>query len=223
MMTAQMTYRFDELKARQRAERDGHDENLGLRVHRALSWLKRAELADDPDGRFIFLWVAFNAAYANEIDGEKGRTQQQAFFQFLQKLQELDDNGLLDRLVWQEFTRSIRLLLDNRYVFASFWEWQKGNLDEATWEERFSKGKADANRALARQNTANVLAIVLRRTYVLRNQIVHGGATWNSQVNRAQVNDCVQLLGQLVPTVVEIMMNHPNTLWGDASYPVVRS
>lgn len=215
-------YRFDELKQRQRAERDGYHENLGLRVHRALSWLQRAELADDLDGQFIFLWIAFNAAYANEIDGEKSRTQQEAFVQFLRKLQELDNDGVLDHLVWQEFPKSIRLLLDNRYVFASFWEWQKGNLDEATWEKRFSKGKADANRALARQDTANVLAIVLRRTYVLRNQIVHGGATWNSGVNRDQVRDCVQLLGQLVPAVVEIMMNNPQTLWGDASYPVVK-
>ncbi|MCL7744271.1 hypothetical protein LV476_04805 [Guyparkeria hydrothermalis] len=219
---SQLDCRFDELKTRQRAERDAYGENLGLRVHRALSWLQRAELADDPDGQFIFLWVAFNAAYANEIDGEAGRTQQKAFGEFLRKLQGLDDKGLLDRLVWQEFPKSIRLLLDNRYVFASFWDWQKGKIDAATWEERFRKGKAAANAALANQDTATVLAIVLRRTYILRNQIIHGGATWNSQVNRRQVHDCVQLLCQLVPAVVEIMMNHSDTLWGDASYPVVK-
>ena len=215
-------YRFNELKQRQRAERENHHENLALRVHRALSWLQRAEIADDLDGQFIFLWVAFNAAYANEIDGEKGRTQQRAFVEFLQKLQDLDSEGALDQLVWQEFPKSIRLLLDNRYVFASFWDWQKGKIDAAAWEERFRKGKAAANRALADQNTATVLAIVLRRTYVLRNQVLHGGATWNSGVNRDQVRDCVQLLGQLVPAVVEIMMNNPTTLWGDASYPVVK-
>ena len=215
-------YRFQELKTRHRAERDNYHENLGLRVHRALSWLQRAEVADDLDGKFIFLWVAFNAAYANEIDGDGGRTQQKAFVEFLRKLQALDSDGILDRLVWQEFPKSIRLLLDNRYVFASFWDWQKGKIEAPAWEERFRKGKAAANRALADQDTATVLAIVLRRTYVLRNQVIHGGATWNSGVNRDQVRDCVQLLGQLVPAVVEIMMNNPETLWGDASYPVVK-
>lgn len=55
-----------ELKARQRAERDSYPENLSLRVHRALSWLDRAEQDDDPDSRFIFLWIAFNAAYATD-------------------------------------------------------------------------------------------------------------------------------------------------------------
>lgn len=47
-----------ELKARQRAERDSYPENLSLRLHRALSWLDRAEQDDDPDSRFIFLWIA---------------------------------------------------------------------------------------------------------------------------------------------------------------------
>ncbi len=55
------------LKARQRAERDQHAEGIALRTHRALSWLNRAELCDDKDGRFIFLWIAFNAAYANDL------------------------------------------------------------------------------------------------------------------------------------------------------------
>lgn len=50
---------YQGLKERQRAERDGWHANLGLRVHRALSWLHRAEkLAeqDDVDGRFSRSW-----------------------------------------------------------------------------------------------------------------------------------------------------------------------
>ena len=57
----------ERLKARQRAERHDWPENLGLRVHRALSWMHRAEQleqGEDPDGQFILLWIAFNAAYA---------------------------------------------------------------------------------------------------------------------------------------------------------------
>ena len=35
-----------------------------LRIHRALSWLKRAEAAgEDDDVAFICLWIGFNAAY----------------------------------------------------------------------------------------------------------------------------------------------------------------
>ena len=46
------------LKARHRLERESWHINLGLRVHRALSWLDRAERCDDDDGRFIFLPLA---------------------------------------------------------------------------------------------------------------------------------------------------------------------
>lgn len=46
---------YQTLKARHRIERDAHHPNLALRVHRALSWLNRAEQAEDVDGRFIFV------------------------------------------------------------------------------------------------------------------------------------------------------------------------
>jgi hypothetical protein len=29
-------------------------------------------------------------------------------------------------------------------------------------------------------------------------------------------------MGKLVPLVIEIMMDNPSTLWGDACYPVVK-
>lgn len=50
---------------------------------------------------------------------------------------------------------------------------------------------------------------------------MHGGATWNGAVNREQMHGCARLMGKLVPLVIELMMEHPDTLWGDACYPVV--
>lgn len=58
---------FSALKEKQRAIRAGFPETMGLRVHRSISWIGRAEACgDDHDARFIFLWIAFNAAYADE-------------------------------------------------------------------------------------------------------------------------------------------------------------
>jgi hypothetical protein len=45
---------FDELKHRHRQVRECYPENLNLRIHRALSWLKAAESSEDPDGKFLF-------------------------------------------------------------------------------------------------------------------------------------------------------------------------
>lgn len=212
---------FAALKARQRQERDGHPTNLALRVHRALSWLKRAEKADDADGRFIFLWIAFNAAYATDIDPQYRLNEQEAFKAFLGKLCELDNKKQLGRLVWQNYPQAIRVLLDNPYVFQSYWDYQRGQITEAQWKERFDAGKHRAAKALGSNDTAAVLGIVFNRLYTLRNQLMHGGATWNSSINRDQMRDCVKVLGDLVPVTISIMLDSPDTLWGDAVYPVV--
>lgn len=213
------------LKTRQRAERHAHSPNLALRVHRALSWLQRAEqqagLADR-DGEFIFLWIAFNAAYATEID-ERYRLNEQATFRaFLQKLADLDaERGRFADLVWTEFSGSIRILLDNPYVFQDFWSFQNGSMPEEEWKRRFADAKKVAKLALRNRETVTVLGVVLSRIYTLRNQLMHGGATWNSAVNRDQIRDCTNLMGKLVPLVIEVMLDHPEALWGDACYPVV--
>jgi hypothetical protein len=209
------------LKARQRAERDNHPESIALRIHRALSWLDRAEQCDDDDARFIFLWIAFNAAYANDL-GELGHMAEQRIFgHFIQRLVDLDEERALYQLVWNEFASSIRLLLDNQYVFGPFWEFQRGKLTEEQWNTSFDNAKVAANRALAKQDTVKVLSIVFSRLYILRNQLVHGAATWNGSVNREQLRDSASILGKVVPQVIKILLDHPNEVWGEAMYPVV--
>lgn len=221
-MIGAMALDYDSLKARHRAEREGQHQNLALRVHRALSWLKRAEqLGDDPDGRFIFLWVVFNAAYATDIDEKYRLSEQETFRNFIRKLVELDKKSRLSGLVWNEFTGSIRLLLDNPYVFQEFWDFKNGRLTEEEWKRRFANAREAAKKALAARDTVTVLCIALSRIYLLRNQLVHGGATWGGSVNRDQLRDAVNLMGKLAPLVIEIMMDSPDTLWGDASFPVV--
>jgi hypothetical protein len=76
---------------------------------------------------------------------------------------------------------------------------------------------------MAGHHTTTVLSIILSRMYTLRNQLIHGGATWNGSVNRDQLRDCSAFLGKLVPFVIKLMMDNPDTLWGDACYPVVAS
>jgi hypothetical protein len=63
--------------------------------------------------------------------------------------------------------------------------------------------------------------VVFDRLYVLRNQLVHGGSTWNSSVNRDQVRDGAAVLGTLLPIFIDIMMDNPYRDWGRPFYPVV--
>jgi hypothetical protein len=213
---------YARLKTRQRAERHTHSEGLALRVHRALSWLNRAEQCEnDEDGRFIFLWISFNAAYAQPFSLDEQSAEKQKAEAFIKKLVDLDTQNRLYDLLWTVFPSTIRVLLDNRYVFQPFWDAKGRGQGDALWKAAFEGANRAARSALGRGDTATVLSVVLARLYTLRNQLVHGGATWNSQVNREQIRDCARLMSELMPRIIEIMMDHPHTLWGDAVYPVI--
>ena len=215
-----MRLTFETLKERQRKERADHPEGLALRVHRALSWLHRAEQSEDEDGRFIFLWIAFNAAYANEL-GEQRMLEGEKFNRYLARLVELDNDHRLYGLIWQRYSGAIRVLLDNVYVYQPFWDYSNGLASGEDWEERFAAAKHAANVALASKNTTLALSVVFNRLYTLRNQLVHGGATWNSSMNRQQLRDANAILGDIVPVIIGIMMDNTELVWGDASYPPV--
>ncbi len=210
----------DQLKQRQRAERDTHPEGLALRVHRALSWLDRAGRCDDDDGRFVFLWIAFNSAYSAET-GEQRPPESEVYRDFLRRLDELDADKRLSQLVWEQFSGPIRVLLDNHYIYQPFWNHHNAIPGYEQWQNHFDKAREAARRALANHDTVTVLGIAFSRLYTLRNQIVHGGATWASQVNRDQLRDAVRILEAVVPAIIEIMLDHPDADWGEACYPVV--
>lgn len=219
-----MNLDYATLKARHREVREapGYSQALSLRAHRALSWLQRAEREqDDPDAQFIFLWIAFNAAYGHEIEDRSAYPDPRIFKSFLGRIVDADSAGLIYALVWNAFNGPIRLLLDNQYVFREFWEFQNGRLDEDTWKRKFEQSRAVANQALAKVDTLTVLAVLLDRLYVLRNQLLHGAATWRGAKNRQQVRDGAAIMSRLVPVVLHLMLDLGHQVWGDASFPVV--
>jgi hypothetical protein len=135
---------------------------------------------------------------------------------------DLDADKDIYNLVWKQFAQGIRQLLDNKYVFQPFWDFHNGEAGSDKWEDRFNLRKARANKALSRSDTAEILSIMFTSLYTLRNQLIHGGATWQGSVNREQVRIGGQVLSRFVPLLIELMMKNPNELWGDPSYPVVK-
>lgn len=208
------------LKARQREERNNYSEALGLRVHRAISWLTRAEQCEDLDGCFVFLWISFNSAYSNDLSGISIAESEQ-FGSFIRKLVDLDSQQKLYSTTWGKYSSAIRVLLGNKYVYQPFWNHHNRISGYENWQSHFKASKQAANIALANNDTAKVLRIIFTRLYTLRNQIIHGGATWNSSANRDQLRDATAILGDLVPILIEIMMDNEKAHWGDACYPLV--
>ena len=173
----------------------------------------------DPDAAFIFLWIAFNALYAEDTAKFYDSSEQGAAQRFFARICRLDNDRVVYDAIWLRFSGPIRLLLDNPYVYKRFWLEKAKSRTGDGWRAQFAARKKRTLRALARQDTYAILCELFERLYVLRNQLVHGGATWNSQANRDQVKDGQAVMATLVPHFVAIMIAHHNEDWGRPHFP----
>ncbi len=197
---------------------ESHDSPSYIRLHRAISWLARAEReSGDPDSQFIFLWVAFNAAYAQEFEpDEETRKQLRGFFNLLLSV---DKKGQIQALLLRKYSGPIRTLTSNPYVFEPFWRALREHDASEHWKESFQASARKTLQALLDQEVREVLSVVFDRLYVLRNQLLHGGATWNSQLNRSQVKDGASILLELIPIIIDLMIENPDERFGSIMYP----
>jgi len=216
-----MVLTFEALKQRHRELRDSSPPGIRLRIHRALSWLQAAEQSQDPDSVFLLLWIAFNAAYARDFDLDEAAPERSRFHAFLSKVCDLDTAHRIHALAWENYVNRIRMFVDNPYVFGPFWLFQQGRLPEAEWQRLFDNSKRLALQALADRKTVVFLTILFDRLYTLRNQLMHGGATWQSQMNREQLQSAVRILHDFIPELIQILMDHPTENWGEPQYPPV--
>ena len=218
---------FVRLEARRRAEFHERHDNLTLRLRRSISWLGRAERElfehrpPDPDAAFVFYWIAFNATYAEDNAHPDGTTEREKFNAYFGNVVKLDDQGLMYNAIWDRFSDEVRSFMDNRFVYEPFWKHYNGIDGHADWKDRFEREKRRFHRAVGRMDTVAVLRATFDRMYVLRNQIVHGGATHRGSVNRRQVQDGARIMAFLSPLFVDLMMDNPDLEWGKPYYPVV--
>ncbi|REN14616.1 hypothetical protein DSI41_16635, partial [Mycobacterium tuberculosis] len=73
----------------------------------------------DTDARFLFLWIALNAAYAQEFGFENAEREQ--LRRFVQLLLVHDHQQRLQNILFKQFAGPIRTLIGNRFVYARFW------------------------------------------------------------------------------------------------------
>ena len=188
---------------------------FNLRMRRALSWLARAEQErDDPDAAFVFYWIAFNAAYSGNIAGERT-----AFKVYFGKILALRDGRVIFCEMSSKFAEAISKFIPNRYVFPDFWTrhtFQRA--DPQVWEPSLDKSINRFDQAIRNDNVKDILEELFDRLYVLRNQLVHGGATWQGSVNRSQVQDGAAIMAFLVPHFINLMLDNPTADWGIPPY-----
>ena len=187
---------------------------IALRIHRANSWLSLANNYNNDDDQFyIFSWIAFNALY-NKDDKNIERERYKDFFKTLLSINE---KKLYD-ILWKEYADSARVLLNSQYCFSPFWEYEKGRKDYADWKQWLDASIKKANKALTANDTLTVLTILFDRMYFLRNQILHGSATYGSNLNRDQLKSSSKLIKAILPVCIESILAHPDKNWGEVTY-----
>lgn len=213
-----MDLNYKSLKNRHREVRKSQPETTRLRIHRALSWLNASEEAEHHDEKFIFLWISFNSIYAQENGMDLSFSEKGLFKQFLGQLVRLDSQDLIHNIAWENYADKIRLFIDNQYAYQPYWDFRNGLITDEVWLRKYSSSKKTAHAALAKKDATVFCNTLFDRLYVLRNQLMHGGATWGGATNRAQVRDGARILEQFVPAMIHIMMENADELWGSPYY-----
>ena len=217
---------YEALEEKRFAAESRHPDDLRLRLRRSISWLGRAEKemeAGDHDAAFIFYWIAFNAAYQKQYtpNDPLEPTERELFAEYFRKVINLDSKSDIHNAVRERFSEPIESFLENQYLFQPFWNHLNRGGRIAHWESDFERDMMRARMAVGGQVTVDVLAILFDRLYVLRNQLMHGGATWNGSVNRAQVRDGARIMAFLVPLFLKLMLDNSAEQWGAPRYPPV--
>jgi hypothetical protein len=199
------------------------------RVLRAETWIRRAKAEPtDADAQVIFYWIAFNALYGKEpvalvTDAVKASDQ---FNDLFEKLIDCDAEHAIERAVWGSLADPICRLMRNKFVFFSFWRYHyKRAQDSKTrvsyWQKPFGNSNDEFWKNWRGKQAKGVLNGVFSRLYVLRNQLMHGGARWDSGLNRSQVFVGAAILSTLIPTFATVIDSCTTAEWGELAFPPI--
>ena len=200
------------------------DEPLRIRIHRACTALKRAELVEQEgspvglDAALILRWISLNALYGT-WDDEVGMPVKDrvALGGFTSEICRVDEGGRILAAL-REVTQNAKALLENSFVIARFWR-------NPEWDQvRPQRGRAkDFRDDVMGGRSARALHALLMAVYFLRCQIVHGGATLGSQINRSTVEPAASILSMLTSQMLAVVTEHGLEMrWGEICYPPVR-
>ncbi len=199
------------------ANSDQHEPTL-IRVHRCCSWLASVEdmAGDGPlDSHLIFRWIALNSLYGM-WDGEAREPigDRKTLGPFLERVLELDVDDNIPKVLEAQ-RELVMAIFDDEFVVRDYWH-------EPTPERAAKSRKArfDARTWYYEQRYGGILHRLIDRIYLLRCQLVHGASTHGGGLNRDAIDRCSRMLGQLVPTILLVIIDHgADEDWGPLCYP----
>lgn len=189
-----------------------------IRIHRACSWLQRTETVEDGkdlDVVVLCRWIAFNSLYGQwDADRREPLLDRECWGRFLDRILKLDADGRLkDVLIANK--RLVMSIFDDEHLARRYWK-------DPTPKQAASakRTKFDARTWYLQENWSIVLDRLIERIHLMRCQLAHGAATYNSSVNRNSLRRVNIMLGHLLTTIMLIMIDYgADEDWGEMPYP----
>jgi len=207
---------------KQRLVIEDRDNDLRVRVHRACGALEQAERLDAEgekgslDSALVFRWVALNSLYGR-WDQERGMPTKDrvALDRFTSQCTEMDRPRVSAAV--EPILQHARELAENPFLCERFW--RNGEWDSV----RPRRGAVrQLQEAIREGRHGAALHQILILAYFLRCQIVHGGATLGSEVNRVTVEPASEILRIVVPQLTAIVIDYGLDMdFGEICYPPV--
>ena len=210
-----------ELREQFKENRDGWNESLRVRVHRAISWLQSAEKhSEDNDIALLSLMISLHACYLTDefSENQTKHSAKESWARFTKNLQETSQMRQLQMLLQKTdhfgFLMAVSM---NPYLHAE------------TYSDGLEAGKAAAKASNARLQelfkkdaTSEMLIFIFENLNTLRNQIAHGSRTYDSELNSSAVEQGKQFLFEAVPLIIEALIENPEVDWGELEFSVVK-
>ena len=202
--------------------RERRDSGIGkhddIRLHRAISWLTAAErYKDDTDVAFMCFWNCYEATYQIEDPQRFNRNYEAMERERLTKVVKIDKSNELLIIMLQGYKEYLYEIFANKYLSKRYYEWKLGYVKD--WERQFTQDLKEARAALTRNDTAKLLDFSLFRLGTLRNQMLHGSATYQGSINRETLDKANSFMSEIMPKMVEIMLTGNG--WGEIQYDIL--
>ena len=206
-----------------RAKEHRFREDNERRVDRMNTWIELAEETPHEHVRFVFYWIAYEAAYQNDRNENRRTNDQKQRARFHEWLAERDGDKLGAILYAQR--GDVADILELRQAHPSFWN-RNQNKDVRSseeWECKFKRWVGLAIENLEKLEIAITLKNLFENLAVVRQQIVHGGSAGPRSRGRTQVRLGARLLKALVPCFRDSIRSNIDEDWGKPPYPRVGS
>lgn len=185
---------------------------IRLRMHRALSWMRKADdfaIPEDADARLIFSWVAMNTLYAKwDSDRANREPEWQTREDFLSRMVKEDEEGRIQKVLLENRKLCDRLLSEE-HLINSYW----GNPSEDEARKARSKPRRIGKHYHVVDEVIKILLPLMTCITMLRSQLVHGMSTYGSSANRAVVEAGAVIVFEINLAMLQIIAE--DGLWQD--------